>query len=47
LTIQIFSVNVSSSLPAFLGRQVSFAFEKSGICIENSIKPKGDMSGES
>ena len=30
--------NVSSSLPAFLGRQVNFTFEKSEICIENSIK---------
>jgi hypothetical protein len=25
--------------------RVNFAFEKSEICIENSIKPKGDMSG--
>ena len=35
--LKFFSVNVSSSLPAFLGRQVNFAFEKSEICIENSI----------
>jgi len=26
--------------------RVNFAFEKNEICIENSIKPKGNMRGE-
>ena len=26
--------------------RVNFTFEKSEICIENSLKPKGDISGE-
>ena len=26
--------------------RVNFAFEKSEICIENSVKPEGDISGE-